>query len=184
MHILLYSAIALSIFISGYSGAPFKSSDSCGYNACNLGQPNKLNVHIVPHTHDDVGWLKTVDQYFYGDHSIIIADWGNRRVIQWVNQQQQILINNIHCHGLAVDKIGFLYVSDREKNEVRRWKMGEYNNEGIVVAGGNGNGSQLNQLSRPDFIFVDEDESVYISEYYNHRVTKWRKDAKEGTIVA
>lgn len=36
------------------------------FQTCNLGDPNKLNVHIVAHSHDDVGWLKTVDQYFYG----------------------------------------------------------------------------------------------------------------------
>ncbi|CAF1283855.1 unnamed protein product [Adineta steineri] len=98
-------------------------------------------------------------------HSIIIADIGNRRVMQWMNQNQQILIENINY-------------------EVRRWKMGEYNNEGVIVAGGNGKGSQVNQLDYPSFIFVDEDQSVYVSDQHNHRVMKWRKDAKEGTVVA
>ncbi|CAF4145421.1 unnamed protein product, partial [Adineta steineri] len=118
------------------------------------------------------------------NHSIIIADWGNRRVIQWLNQKQQILIDNIDYVSLARDKYGFLYVSDREKNEVRRWKMGEYNNEGIIVAGGNGQGDQLNQLNEPSFIFVDEEQSVYVSDWGNERVMKWRKDAKEGIVVA
>ncbi|UJR16678.1 hypothetical protein I4U23_003578 [Adineta vaga] len=51
--------------------APFKSKTSCGYDSCNLGKPDKLNVHLVGHTHDDVGWLKTVDQYYYGSRSDI-----------------------------------------------------------------------------------------------------------------
>ncbi|CAF1473125.1 unnamed protein product [Adineta steineri] len=117
------------------------------------------------------------------NHSIIIANRGNSRVIQWLDQKQQVLIDNIDCSGLAMDKHGFLYVSDWKKDEVRRWKTEEYD-EGIVVAGGNGKGNQLNQLDAPNFIFAAEDQSVYVSDQINHRVMKWRKDAKEGTTVA
>ncbi|CAI5503332.1 unnamed protein product [Closterium sp. Naga37s-1] len=31
----------------------------------------KLNVHLVAHSHDDVGWLKTVDQYYIGSNNSI-----------------------------------------------------------------------------------------------------------------
>ncbi|CAF0975131.1 unnamed protein product [Adineta steineri] len=100
-----------------------------------------------------------------------------------MNEKQQVLIENIDYWGLAMDKNEFLYVSDWKKNEVRRWKI-EENNVGIIVASGNEEGDQLNQLNYPGFIFVDEDQSVYVSDIDNHGMMKWNTDAEEGIIVA
>lgn len=36
-----------------------------------ISEPDVINVHLLPHTHDDPGWLKTVDEYYYGSNSSI-----------------------------------------------------------------------------------------------------------------
>ena len=121
------------------------------------------------------------------NNSLIICDSGNRRVVEWSRQNGtkngQILISDIDCFGITMDKNGYIYVSDYKKDEVRRWKRGETN--GIIVAGGNGKGNHLNQLNYPTYLFVDQDDSLYVSDDEdNHRVMKWMKNTKEGIIVA
>ena len=119
-------------------------------------------------------------------NSLFIADQDNRRVLRWSRHQDtthgEVIVDNIDCFGLAMDHQRYLYVSDIGKHEIRRYTIGDKN--GIVVAGGNGRGSQLNQLNYPTYLFVDEEQAVYVSDYYNHRVMKWNKDAKEGILVA
>jgi sugar lactone lactonase YvrE len=118
--------------------------------------------------------------------SLIICDYGNRRVVRWPRrngQSGEIIISNIACSDLMMDNDGYLYVSDTDKNEIRRWKIGEKN--GTIVAGdGNRYGDRLDQLSSPSNFFINEDHSVYVSDCYNDRVMKWVKGAKEGIIVA
>ncbi|CAF1289953.1 unnamed protein product [Adineta steineri] len=51
------------------------------------------------------------------------------------------------------------------------------------MTGGNKK-NELNQLNFPRFVFVDEERLVYISDTFKHRAMKWRRDAKEGTVMA
>ena len=79
-----------------------------------------------------------------------------------------------------MDNDGYLYVLDVTKHEVRRWKIGEKN--GTLVARGNGKGNRFDQLNTPYYIFVDTDQSVYVSDLHNHRVMKWMKGAREEVV--
>jgi hypothetical protein len=109
-------------------------------------------------------------------NSLIICDYVNRRIVRWPLQngtRGEVLIDNISCWGLTMDKPGCLYVSDARQHEVRRFTRGD--TKGIVVAGGDGQGSNLNQLTTHCNIFVDEEQSLYVSDWNNHRVMKWTK---------
>ncbi|CAF1203050.1 unnamed protein product [Adineta ricciae] len=120
----------------------------------------------------------------FNNNSLIICDHRNKRVLRWFfeqNKYPEIIIEDIFCHGLALDKDGSLYVSDYDTNSVRRWKQEEIN--GTIVAGGNGRGDSLNQLNFPAFIAIDDNITLYISDSRNARVMKWLKNSTEGIIL-
>ena len=121
---------------------------------------------------------------------LIISDAGNRRVMRWSLQKNkqnggtgEVIISNTYSLGLAMDDEGSIYVSDVEKHEVRRYGRWD-GRAGVVVASGHGQGTAVNQLDRPQAIVVSADQSVYVSDTWNHRVMKWTKGAKKGVVVA
>ncbi|CAF1528785.1 unnamed protein product, partial [Rotaria sp. Silwood1] len=117
--------------------------------------------------------------------SLIICDHSNQRVVRWPRRNGtsgETIISNIYCMGLTMDENESLYVTDYGKDEVRRYRKGE--SQGTVVAGGNGYGNRLDQLSCPENVFVDRDHSVYVSDRDNHRVMKWMEGAKQGIVAA
>ena len=122
--------------------------------------------------------------------TLLICDRDNRRVMRWprrssssLPRQGEIVIDNIACFGLTMDAEGALYVSDWKKHEVRRYDKGG-DKKGALVAGGHGQGDKLNQLNGPTYLFVDEQSTLYVSDWNNHRVMAWKKDATEGIVVA
>ncbi|XP_059486749.1 lysosomal alpha-mannosidase-like [Neocloeon triangulifer] len=77
-NVLAFFILSLVIFVN--------CDPQCGYEACPKTDPNMLTVHLVPHTHDDVGWVRTVDEY-YGGLNLSRFNTGVRTIFESVIQQ-------------------------------------------------------------------------------------------------
>jgi len=83
--------------------------------------------------------------------------------------------------GVWVDKDNNVYATDEGNNRVLKYSPGL--TAPVVVAGGNGSGRALNQLSKPVSVVVDNASNIYITEENNQRVVKWLTGATQGIIV-
>ncbi|CAF3367951.1 unnamed protein product [Rotaria socialis] len=60
------------------------------------------------------------------------------------------------------------------------WKQ-----NGVTIAGGNGDGDATNQLHYSESLFVDDDQTVVIADCWNHRIMQWKNgDPTNGQVVA
>ena len=97
--------------------------------------------------------------------SLIISNRGMEQVVRWSLRNDtfegEILIDKIRCWGLTMDDQRYLYVSDVEKNQVKRYQLGGDMKHEVTLAGGNGRGSSLDQLNDPKRIFVDQHQTMF-----------------------
>lgn len=55
----------------------------------------------------------------------------------------------------------------------------------MTIAGGNGKGDRLDQLSSPRGTCIDEvDQTIYIADYSNARIVEWTMNTTTGRIIA
>ncbi|CAF2118332.1 unnamed protein product [Rotaria magnacalcarata] len=61
----------------------------------------------------------------------------------------------------------------------------KWTQNGVTIAGGNGRGGTTNQLNSPNGLVVDDDQTVVIADYWNHRIMQWKNgDKTNGQVVA
>lgn len=67
-----------------------------------------------------------------------------------------------------MNKYDYLYVSDIVKHEVIKWKIG--NTNGALVADGFDQNIHFHQFNESHYIFVEQEQSIYVPDSENHRI--------------
>ncbi|CAF3860029.1 unnamed protein product [Rotaria sordida] len=83
---------------------------------------------------------------------------------------------------IDVNNGSIIYVVDSSNHRVQRWVIG--GTPGTTVAGGNSNGTALNQLNSPRAVISDSNGNLYISDTNNHRIVMWTSGATVGILIA
>ena len=94
----------------------------------------------------------------------------------------QAIITSFPARGVAIDGNGSVYVSDSGNHRIVKWMVNA--TEGIVIFGGNGNGSRTDQLTTSGGIVLDENGTLYVADENNQRILSIVAGARNGTIIA
>jgi len=127
--------------------------------------------------------------------NIYIAEANNHRVVKWApgasagivvagGNGQGTAANQLNTPmGVYADAGGNVYVADFSNARVQKWAPGA--TSGTTVAGITSTpGASADRLREPASVTMDALNNLYVTECYNHRVSKWGPGADTGITVA
>ena len=77
-----------------------------------------------------------------------------------------------------------MYVADRSNNRIQKFLRGSSNATTVAGRADGVVGSTMQTFRTSNFLLVDDDGNIYVSDAGNYRVMFWKKDATQGIIVA
>ena len=80
----------------------------------------------------------------------------------------------------------WLYAVDMNNHRIQRYSLNSsFPAIGVTVAGGNGPGSGSNQLDKPNSFWISRrTNTIYIADYNNNRIQRWKEGDTKGVTVA
>ena len=65
------------------------------YNTTSGPQRGVVNVHLLCHSHDDVGWLKAPHEYYHGSHVLGVDPGGSGLSVYYANGAVQYILTSV-----------------------------------------------------------------------------------------
>lgn len=137
-------------------------------NQVTFGAPEAIvdTLRIISNTSwtvsDNQAWLTVTPSSGSGDATIII----NAEINSSLSKREVTL--TIANSNLNLNKTVSIFQNPRVS----------------IVAGGNGIGSNLNQLNSPSSVCVDTQGNIFTTDQFNNRVVKWAPNSLQGSVVA
>ena len=88
-----------------------------------------------------------------------------------------------HCSGLFVDTNNNLYCSQDSAHQVVRKSLQSASSPRVIVAGTGCAGSAMDMLSSPHGIFVTLNFDLYVADWGNNRIQRFRSGEINGTTM-
>ena len=110
--------------------------------------------------------------------------WKIYRWKEGVGSQELEQQFNVECYRFVIDTNNTLYCSAYRQNQILAISLSDNGSTVSIVAGTGSGGSASDQLNDPRGIFVNTNFDLYVADFGNSRIQRFRSGEKNGTTVA